>query len=372
LCQGRGRAYPSIKSMAVLPTQSSPSVREPVFLARQPIFDRGGRVRGYEMLFRDGIESTLLGKTDRLAGFDWPVLTRGRDAWINCTRDVLLAGWYEALPAEHTVVELLEDVEPDTAVLAACRRLKDAGYRLALDDFAWRPAMAALVELADIVKVDVLACEDAEVVGLGKRLRREGRMLLAEKVETHALWKRARDLGYDLFQGFFYRSPEGARPLTEDEQAWLGWLRDVQEDAPEVRRWGTLVAVARLAGGKPRELLRTGLVRARMSENLGEGDGRSAARFVTGLLSVLDAALDRPLPDVVPLLGLASDLREALLAQGGPLGPPLAAALAYENTDWPAVNAACQQAGLPEAKAISAYRQALAWAETVLQDPEAA
>ena len=53
--------------MAVLPTQSSPSVREPVFLARQPIFDRGGRVRGYEMLFRDGIESTLLGKTDRLA-----------------------------------------------------------------------------------------------------------------------------------------------------------------------------------------------------------------------------------------------------------------------------------------------------------------
>ena len=122
--------------MASVPTQNSPAVRAPVFLARQPIFDRGGRVRGYEMLFRDGIESTLLGKTDRLAGFDWPVLTRGRDAWINCTRDVLLAGWYEALPAEHTVVELLEDVEPDAAVLAACRRLKDAGYRLALDDFA--------------------------------------------------------------------------------------------------------------------------------------------------------------------------------------------------------------------------------------------
>ena len=72
-----------------------------------------GRVRGYEMLFRDGIERTLLGETDRLAGFDWPVLTRGRDAWINCTREVLLAGRYQALPPEHTVVELLEDVEPD-------------------------------------------------------------------------------------------------------------------------------------------------------------------------------------------------------------------------------------------------------------------
>jgi len=358
--------------MASVPTQNSPAVREPVFLARQPIFDRGGRVRGYEMLFRDGIESTLLGASDRLAGFDWPVLTRGRDAWINCTREVLLAGRYEALPSDHTVVELLEDVEPDTTVLAACRRLKEAGYRLALDDFSWRPQMEALVELADIVKVDVLACEDAEVVRLETRLRREGRMLLAEKVETHALWQRARELGYDLFQGFFYRSPEGARALTENEHAWLDWLRDVQGDMSEVRRWGTLVAVARLARGKPRELLRTGLVRARMSESLGDGDGRSDGRFVSGLLSALDAALDRPIADVVALLDLPVDVREALLTHEGPLGPPLAAVLAYENTDWPAVKEACNAAGLPEDSAITAYRQALAWAETVLEDPERA
>jgi EAL and modified HD-GYP domain-containing signal transduction protein len=358
--------------MARFPSPQSPAVREPVFLARQPIFDRGGRVRGYEMLFRDGIESTLLGESDRLTGFDWPALTRGRDAWINCTRDVLLSGWYGALPADRTVVELLEDVEPDPDVLDACRRLKEAGYRLALDDFSWRPQMGALVELADIVKVDVLASDDAEVVRLMERLRRAGRVLLAEKVETHQLWKRARDLGYDLFQGFFYRSPEGARALTADEQAWLDWLRDVQGDVPEVRRWGTLVAVARLARGKPRELLRTGLVRARMSEHLGDGDGRADARFVTGLLSVLDAALDRPLPDVVPALDLPAELGEALLGHRGPLGPPLEAVLAYENTDWPGVHQACERAGLPEAKAISAYRQALAWAETVLEGSEGA
>ena len=108
------------------------------------------------------------GEVDHLTGFDWHVLTRGRDAWINCTRDVLLAGWYAVLPPEHTVVELLEDIEPDATVLAACRRLKEAGYRLALDDFSWRPEMEALVDLADIVKVDVLACEDAEVVRLGE------------------------------------------------------------------------------------------------------------------------------------------------------------------------------------------------------------
>src|SRR4029079_11672851 len=125
LCERPERAYPRSKSMARFPSPQSPAVREPVFLARQPIFDRGGRVRGYEMLFRDGIESTLLGESDRLTGFDWPALTRGRDAWIHCTRDVLRPVWYGALPADRTVVELLEDVEPDPDVLDACRRLKE-------------------------------------------------------------------------------------------------------------------------------------------------------------------------------------------------------------------------------------------------------
>jgi EAL and modified HD-GYP domain-containing signal transduction protein len=322
------------------------------------------------MLFRDGIESTLLGETDRLNGFDWPLLTRGRDAWINCTRDVLLSGWYGVLSPQHTVIELLEDVEPDEAVLAACRRLKEAGYRLALDDFSWRPEMTELVDLADIVKVDVLACDDAEMVRLAERLRRDGRVLLAEKVETHALWHRAREIGYELFQGFFYRSPEGGRVLSDEDHRWLDWLRDVQDDEADVRRWGTLVAVARLARGKPRELLRTGLVRARMSENLGSsGEHSDASLFVAGLISVLDAALDQPLQEVVSILHLPADIRKALIDHQGPLGPAMAAVLAYENTDWPAVKDACRAAGLPEVKALAAYRQALAWAETVLQDP---
>lgn len=356
-----------VTPMSSAPTQSRPVAAEPVFLARQPIFDRDGRVRGYEMLFRDGIESTLLGDTDRLQGFEWATLTRGRDAWINCTRHVLLSGWYEALPPENTVVELLEDVEPDGVVLAACRRLKEAGYRLALDDFWWRPEMAPLVELADIVKVDVLACEDAEVGRLIDRLRRKDLHLLAEKVETHALWRRAQELGYELFQGFFYRSPQSGRPLTDDERRWLAWLRELRDEDADVVRWGTLAAVARLARGKPRELLRTGLVRARMNERLGAGgEVLERTRFVLGVLSVLDAALDRPLDEVASLLDLPTEMRQGLIEGRGPLGPGLTAVLAYENTDWPALADACHAAGVPETGALDAYRQALTWAETVL------
>jgi len=63
------------------------------------------------------------------------VLCDGRRAFINCTRDVLLNDHVTLLPSEQTIVEVLESVEADGLVLAACQCLKEAGYLIALDDF---------------------------------------------------------------------------------------------------------------------------------------------------------------------------------------------------------------------------------------------
>ena len=64
------------------------------------------------------------------------VLCNGRRAFVNCTRDMLLKDYVTLLPSSQTVVEILESVEPDDLVMAACQRLKEAGYMIALDDFA--------------------------------------------------------------------------------------------------------------------------------------------------------------------------------------------------------------------------------------------
>ena len=69
-------------------------------------------------------------------------------------------------------------------MIDACRRLKAAGYRLALDDFVERPDYAPLVEMADILKVDVLATPPGVRADLCRRYRSDRRKLLAEKVET--------------------------------------------------------------------------------------------------------------------------------------------------------------------------------------------
>ena len=119
-----------------------------VFIARQPIFDRTKRVHAYELLFRGGLENfcppvdSNKAATETIQAawltFGLPALIGQKKAFTNFTRDLLVAGHGLALPAESTVVELLETIDGDPEVLAACHHLKDKGYALALDDFVYR------------------------------------------------------------------------------------------------------------------------------------------------------------------------------------------------------------------------------------------
>ncbi len=73
---------------------------------------------------------------------------------------------------------------------------------------------------------------------------------------------------------------------------------------------------------KPHELLITAMVRAKMCEQLAKlmQQSNSATFFTVGLLSVLDAFMDRPMLDILPALPLADEIVEALLAHAGMLG----------------------------------------------------
>ena len=132
--------------------------------ARQPILGADEKVFGYELLFRDGVEDffNCAGsgagfaqhlEHSMLLGLD--VLCDRSPAFINCTREVLLKDYITLLPSGQTVVEILETVPADDLVVAACRRLKESAYMIALDDFAVNDPREALTDLADIIKVDL-------------------------------------------------------------------------------------------------------------------------------------------------------------------------------------------------------------------------
>ena len=92
-----------------------------LFVARQPIFDANKRVHGYELLFRGGLENVCPDGDPTEAAQDvlqaawlafwFPALIGNRKAFINFTRGLLLGGYGKTLPADSTVIELLETID---------------------------------------------------------------------------------------------------------------------------------------------------------------------------------------------------------------------------------------------------------------------
>ncbi|MGC1372242.1 MAG: hypothetical protein WA824_08900, partial [Candidatus Sulfotelmatobacter sp.] len=166
-------------SSALRPDQGKPAYKPgKQFVARQTILTSDEKVFGYELLFRNGVEdffcnpdvdsasrSTL--NTSMLMGLD--VLCDGHRAFINCTRDILLKDYITLLPSAQVVIEVLETVPADELVVAACQRMKAAGYMIALDDFAVNDPRQRLTDLADIIKVDLRATSASDAAAMVKQ-----------------------------------------------------------------------------------------------------------------------------------------------------------------------------------------------------------
>ena len=234
-------------SSALSPGEGKPAPKPGTqFVARQPILTANEQVFGYELLFRDGIEdffrcpdldaasrSTL--NTSMLLGLD--VLCDARRAFINCTRDILLKEYVTLLPSGQAVVEILETVSADDLVMAACQRLKAAGYMIALDDFAMKDPREALIDLADIIKVDLRATSAADAAAMVKRYGPWRCRMLAEKVETREEFLIAKKAGFQYFQGYFFRRPEilTAHEIPANRLNYLRMLTEVSKPELDVR-----------------------------------------------------------------------------------------------------------------------------------------
>ena len=393
------------------------------YVARQPIFDREEKVFGYELLFRDGLENAFTGDNDEasratldrslLMGLD--VLCDGRRAFVNCTRDTLIKGLVTLLPSTITVVEILESVPSDPDVIAACQSLKDAGYLIALDDYVADDPREALAEIADIIKVEMQLTTEEQRLALIKRFGPTRCRLLAEKIETHAEFVRARDQGFVYFQGYFFRRPEmmNTHDMPANRMNYLRMLQEVSRPdldsgaleklikaeasvcyrllrylnsaifgfkseihsvrhalsmlgERDVRRWVRLVAAVGAGQETTSDLVLSALVRARFGELLSarvpHGD---SDLFLLGLLSLIDAMLEMPMEEVLEKLPLDHETKAVLLGQPSLLRPVYQLMLARESGEWVASAELSRSLHLDNDDVAGFYWQAQQWAREV-------
>jgi c-di-GMP-related signal transduction protein len=399
-----------------------------VFVARQAIFDRSLKIYGYELLFRsrqigsfDGSDSdmaTLQVMANVFLSIGADKMLGGGHAFINCPQSLLADERLGLLPRQTTVIELLESVRPVPEVIAACRNLKAQGYQLALDDFTGQPGYEPLIDLADIIKVEFPALSVAGRQAICKKFGKRGIRMLAEKVETLEEFHQALDMGYDLYQGYFFARPATmrSREIAGYKHHYLNILREIHQ--PEVdhnrvakliqqeislahrllryvnsaafdriggvgsiaeavallgdegiRNWVWLAALPKLASDKPNELVISAMIRAHFCESiapLAALSNRASDLFLMGLLSFLDAMLDRSLNELLPELHLPADVERALL-NSPPANDRLATVYSmvrnYEDADWDTLIKCAGQLQMKQETLPGLYTKSVAWAE---------
>src|SRR3954471_16825450 len=371
------------------------------FVARQPVYDPSLRVVAYELLVEGPDESSAISEI----GLS---LVVGHPAYIPVTRAFLLEGFATALPADRVVLCVGPDLPLDRSARDAIEELVADGYKLALTDFEPGGPMEPLLPFAFVAGLAVPGVDRAVLRSRIAHVRDRGVKALARGVEQHEELEMCTELGFDLLQGYFICQPRvvsetGLKVMDVNRVRLLARLHDDEVDFDElqeiigrdialsynllrfinsaffslprrvesirdalvllgainVRKWATLMAVAE-SQDKPRELVVTGLVRARMCELLAGGyppRGTEGA-FTTGLFSGVDALTDRSMVELLSTLPLSREIIAALLNYEGTKGRILRAAIAYERGNF------AELGDLPPSRTPLAdlYAQAVEWA----------
>jgi len=402
----------------------------PIFVARQPIFSPELSVWGYELLFRGGADASTacfdspdLATSNVIAdGFTLAMAGIGQDKkiLINFPAGSILDGSPLALPKESCVVEILETVDPTPDVVEALSIIKDQGYTLALDDYVGQDGYEPLIELADIVKVDVLGLSKLELVKTVNRLRNFGVKLLAEKVENSEMFDITRNLGFSFFQGFFFSKPEvlpGRKPPS-GAAAKVLLLKELSRPEWEInhiaeiisrdlsfsyrllkfinsavfslkhkvkslsqavsllgqkafKQWAMVVILSDLDNSKrAEELSYMSIQRARFLELVSQGQPESPhppdTMFLVGLFSLLDAILNQEMKEIISDTPLDEEIKEALSRVPNRTREWLLMLEAVERGEWSDVGRFLAENKIDPAMAAVHYLKASSWAHEIL------
>ncbi len=385
-----------------------------IYLARQPIFNKNMGVYAYEILFRsaensdhaditDGTQATAQVMSNLLNDFGIESIVGEKKAFINFNEELLLQDIQSFLPKKQVVLEILKCVNPTDEIKEKFTKLTKKGYRLALDDYDFNDRLSPFEEHCDIIKVDILAAGPRKIIENMQRLKNKDKRLIAVKIESIEQFNFCKEVGFDLFQGYFFTKPtliKGKAP-SSNQASLLQFLSSVFNPDIKMQKlseiisndvtmsqkllkmvslteashnissihdvvlrlginklqsWASVIALTNTSD-KPSELLTTSLIRAKFCESIGsiEKDLSKDSYFMVGLFSTLDTIMDQPLDEILSGLSFKEEIKSALLNKTGNLGKALATVKNIESGK----NDFIPPAGLTPSEVTKIYLEAM-------------
>ncbi|MBC6961356.1 MAG: HDOD domain-containing protein [Nitrosomonas sp.] len=406
---------------------------ENIFLGKQPILDRNQNLVAYELLFRttednqanvsDGFRASANVVVNVYGHLGIQQVLGNLRGFINVNHELLLDDAVLLLPSKHVVLELLETISATPEVVQRCIELKQMGYQLALDDVTRiDDRIGPLLPIINVVEVDVLALTDNEISDLIQKLKAWPVIPLAEKVDSPERARMCMDLGFEMFQGYFFARPvivsggkiESGRlsllrllslvmrdaEIEEIEQllkhepglsySLLRMVNSVAAALPQkigsirqaiiamgyrpLKRWVQLLLYAADPSGELNEanaLMQTAAIRGRLMELIATIDrphdkNYQDRAFMTGIMSLLDTLFGMEIQQIVDKLEMPDEVIRALIHREGRLGCKLRLIEAREKGNAEQVEKAMAELEfLDRPDLVKAELDALDWANHI-------
>jgi EAL and modified HD-GYP domain-containing signal transduction protein len=382
----------------------------------------------FELLFRDG-ESNFFPNIDADKATSKIIVdnqltlginevTDNLPAFINFHTDALIHHFPFFLDKKDIVIEILESVAISEELINACKMLKAKGYTLALDDYDFDSKWDVFLPFIDIIKVDVFEVSMEDLKRFLPRFHHVKIQWLAEKVETLTEFEQLKELGFTLFQGYFFAKPEMLKKvnITGSKKHLIDLMKhscstefdfDAISDifrkdlgltykllrfinSPgygpskeisslkhaliyigdnELKKFIALLVFADLNEGKPKEIFRSSLIRAKFCEKISttqEDKNNPPKAFLTGMLSQIDGALNQSISDVMKILPIHEDIKAALVQKDNYLAKYLELSMILEQGDWEKAKTTSYSIKLNEEVYLDTYKESIQWSDAML------
>lgn len=406
---------------------------EGFFLGRQPILDRNQNLVAFELLFRqEETEESVSIKNDLSASANviinaycqlgiQNVLGKQR-GFINANPELVMSDIINLLPSKHVVLEIKETATVTAEFMQRCNELKQKGYQFALDNIVeMNSKVEQLLPVVSVVKVDVLALEQNALTKLVTELNRWPVLLLALKVENREQEKLCMQLGFQMFQGYYFAKPE-VLSVKRADPGKLSLLKlltlvmgdsDIEELEQEFKHqpglsYNLMRMVNSVASGLPQKinsikhaililgrkqlqrwiqlllytanqsndsmsnaLMQTAAARGKLMELIATVErphdkNYQERAFMVGILSLLDVLLGIDMQQIIDKLDIPDDMSQALLIREGRLGQELKLVEVNEKGEIAAIQSMLIELGFLRLSELADIEvQAVAWANRI-------
>ena len=400
-------------------------------IGRQPILNRLEEIVAYELLFRspsslssatinDSTQASASVIINTLSRFGIRDILGKHRGFINVEADLLMSDNIELLPTESIGLELLENIVITPDVIERCRALKKSGCLLALDDHEYSPEYEPLYNgLIDIIKVDLFKTPLDRLYEMVEKFKCFPVKLLAEKVDTRAVFLRCRSLGFEMFQGYFFARPSLLQKKRLEDSAGILFelMQQLSDDSDleqieqtfkkspamtykllllvnsvstglrekirtvrhaisiiglnQLKRWVQLsIFAADDSRGFDNPLVDLAAVRAAFMEELARLHPKCKQfkcypdqAFMVGILSLLKDIYEISMDDITNGLNLSSEIKDALIDRKGPLGDLLSLAEKLDELDFDGASMYLAKMEIPLMTVLECQKNAFNWRE---------